>query len=458
MSQKSLIDSVKVKDACSEDWNEMRGTDKVRFCSHCSKHVNNLSEMTRKEAMRLVARSGGNLCIRYFTDPVSRRPLFAEQLLQITRRTPGLAAGVMSASIALSSSAYAQETSPVPATPPAAERQSAVTPKAEIPETPKRLARLSGTIVDQNGAVIPGAAVSIVSVDAAVTRSVTTSDSGEYRFESLAPGRYRLESQAAGFARGVRLFTISDGSDESGDLRLEAGPIEVSIDVIAKIDVEQVVSGGIGFVEYSTPLTKAVGSDDLEEAKELLINGADPNGKDENYDKITPLFLAVENGNVEMVEMLLNFGAKVNARDRSKQTPLMRLDDDATPELVELLIRHGAKVDAVDKEGSSALIMAAASANAGVLKALIDAGADVRLRNKAGQTALMEAASYDDIESVRALIAAGSEVNARNKEGESAWDLTSNAEIEAMLASHGAMTSDKKRTDGRDESRVEPGK
>src|SRR5436190_15025232 len=108
MSKKSFIDSVEVKSPCTEDWEKMHGNDRVRFCDHCAKDVKNLSAVTRKEAMRLVRASGGNLCIRYMQDPVTKRPLFAEQLLQITRRAPSLAAGVMSASMSLSTLSYAQ--------------------------------------------------------------------------------------------------------------------------------------------------------------------------------------------------------------------------------------------------------------------------------------------------------------------------------------------------------------
>src|SRR5687768_15372186 len=108
MSRKSFIDSVEVKSPCTEDWDKMHGNERVRFCDHCAKNVNNLSEMTRKEAARMVRASGGSLCIRYIKHPTTRRPLFADQLIQLTRRAPGLTASVMSASMALSTHAYAQ--------------------------------------------------------------------------------------------------------------------------------------------------------------------------------------------------------------------------------------------------------------------------------------------------------------------------------------------------------------
>src|SRR5258706_2696011 len=111
MSKTSFIDSVEVKSPCTEDWDKMHGNDRVRFCDHCAKDVKNLSAVTRKEAMRMVRASGGKICIRYIKDPVTNRPLFADQLLQITRRAPGLAARVMSAAMKLSTMTYAQSDS-----------------------------------------------------------------------------------------------------------------------------------------------------------------------------------------------------------------------------------------------------------------------------------------------------------------------------------------------------------
>jgi hypothetical protein len=140
MSKKNFIDSVEVKSPCTEDWSQMQGNERVRFCSHCSKSVNNLSEMTRKEATRLVRASNGNLCIRYIQNPQTKRPLFAEQILQITRRTPGLAAGVMTASIALSGGAYAQGGDAAPT--------AIIQPADEAPK-PSNTGKISGVVTDR---------------------------------------------------------------------------------------------------------------------------------------------------------------------------------------------------------------------------------------------------------------------------------------------------------------------
>lgn len=442
MSKKSFIDSVEVKSPCSEDWNKMSGTDKVRFCSHCATSVSNLSEMTRKQATRLVRASGGKLCIRYIADPRTRRPMFAEQLLQITRRAPGVAAGVMSASIALSSHAYGQESSPVPTTPPAVERTLA---EKELPTektATAKVGRITGTVADPAGAVVPGAVISIFSVDAAKVAATTSDESGEYTFASLQAGNYRIEITAPGFVTSARSVTVAERNDTVADTSLEVGGFEFVVDVKADVQLDVAQMGGAMIVvEYSSALSRAIADEDVDMVRELLVKGTNVNEKEESYSKITPLFVAVETGNAEITQLLLDHGAKVNTKDLERQTPLMRLDDDATPKLVELLIRYGSKVNLADKDGNTVLILSAGSVKAEVIKALIDAGADMRARNKAGRTALMNAAENDDLEAVRLLLEAGAEVNARDKEGDSAWDLASSDEVEKLLETYGAETT-----------------
>lgn len=454
MSKKSFIDSVEVKSPCSEDWEKMHGNDRVRFCDHCAKDVKNLSAVTRKEAMRMVRASGGSLCIRYVKDPVTNRPLFADQLFQITRRAPGLAAGVMTASLSLASMTYAQSESttsmPVQAVVRTDEKKSSeplntdenVKTDAKISAT----AKITGTVVDPNGAVIPNAKVTIFSVSANKTAETTTNGEGDYKFDNLEPGNYRIESEAPGFRRSAKEVVVADAEETVADASIGIG-LETTVDVVANVALEVgSVGGAMISVDYSSPLAKAVSNEDIDEVRALLIKGENVNGKDDNYGKITPLFIAIENGNVEITRLLLDFGAKVNVRDGGKQTPLMRLDEDATPELVKLLLDHDIKVDLTDKEGNTALILVAENVKPEVLSALIDAGADVNHANNEGQTALMNAANRDILESVRMLLQAGARVNAKNTDGETAIDLVSDEEIGNLLISYGALVKERTET------------
>jgi len=427
MSKRSLIDSIEVKNACSENWNEMTGNEKVRFCGHCSHSVNNISELTRKQAMRLVRESNGRICVRYVKSPVDNKPLFAGKLYQISRRA-GIAAGVLGASLALSTLAYGQG-------------ETILTIVNSEPQTEEVLKNkdadkdkfaggaaisFSGTITDAQGAVFPNAIVTITNLQNNESRSTTTNDEGVYKFENVAAARYKVQAIAIGFKEASVEMDVYSGEESGADLSLASSQ-------------EFMTMGMVAVTSYASPLFRAVSNEDVEEVKNLITRGENINQKDENYSLITPLFLAVENGNAEIAETLLNFGAKINAKDENKQTPLMRLDEDASAELVNLLIKHGAKVNLTDKEGNNVLILASRSVSAEVLRLLIKHSANLNTRNGEGRTALMEAADADNLENVRALLEAGASVSLKDNDGETAFSLTTDEKIEELLADYGAV-------------------
>lgn len=409
----------------------MHGNDRVRFCDHCAKNVTDLSQITRKRAKRIVRKSNGHLCVRYVKHPVTNTPVYADDFVQIQRRTPSFAAGVMSASLLLSTAGYAQgQVTPVPS--PSVQQNQQPGEDNGVPKTdPRRskvLSSLRGTVTDPNDAVVSGAEVTITNESDNASRVIQTDETGTYRFDGLEGGKYIVQITSPGFRRFIANTTLVDGNEKELKSILDVGAVTGGVVVVA--------------VEFDNPLMSAVSEDDLEAVRDLIAKGERVNYRDKENENTTPLFLAVENGNVEMARMLLEFGAKVNARDSAKQTPLMRLDGDATAELVELLLHYGAKIDLKDKNGNTALIIAAEDAKPEVIKALLGAKPDVNAANDEGQTALMNAANDDSLEKVEMLLLAGADVNTKNKEGDTAWDLTSEDEIEDLLVSFGATVEE----------------
>ena len=61
------LEQIKIASPCPANWDEMTGTEQVRFCLGCRKNVYNLSEMTRNEAQALVEEKEGRLCVRFYT-------------------------------------------------------------------------------------------------------------------------------------------------------------------------------------------------------------------------------------------------------------------------------------------------------------------------------------------------------------------------------------------------------
>ncbi len=83
---------------------------------------------------------------------------------------------------------------------------------------------LAGDVVDQAGAAVPGATVTVVAVDTNVSRTVVTRQDGAYSVQGLAPGFYRVRVELSGFRpltrEAVRLAT---GETVRLDLQLALG-------------------------------------------------------------------------------------------------------------------------------------------------------------------------------------------------------------------------------------------
>ena len=62
-------------------------------------------------------------------------------------------------------------------------------------------ASIQGVVQDPSGAGVPKATVRLVNANTAVSGETTTDAAGNYRFVSLAPGRYKITVEATGFAK-----------------------------------------------------------------------------------------------------------------------------------------------------------------------------------------------------------------------------------------------------------------
>jgi len=81
-------------------------------------------------------------------------------------------------------------------------------------------ATLSGTVEDQNGAVVPGAEVKITNPATAFSRQTTTNDSGGFTFPLLPPGTFTITTQREGFAP-IRVEKIVLNVGDQKALRIE---------------------------------------------------------------------------------------------------------------------------------------------------------------------------------------------------------------------------------------------
>jgi hypothetical protein len=437
MSDKDFARQLRIVSPCKVDWDSMLGNDRVRFCEHCQLSVHNLDFASRKQIRRLIARSGDRLCVSYHNPSSRRETVFPTPLLhKIGRRTSAIAASAFSATLSMST-AFAAGANVQQASSP-----NQVTCARPLPHRAPTTGTgaLYGFVFDPNGAVITGASVLITNFGTNEQRHTISSGDGEYCFTQLTPGTYHLKIQSSGFdTKDIPNIVVRADDNNRIDQTLSIAPIEAEVTIEGREN--SVMAGGAMAVLPTDPLVKAAFDDDLEALKTILLNRPDVNVRDERT-QATALEHAVQNGNREMLQVLLWAKIDVNARDNDGETVLMMLSDKVTSEIVWDLINNGAKVNLRDNDGDTPLISVAEVNNVEALKVLLDAGAKVNATNNDGQTALMMAAESGLVHNVRALILAGADVNARDKGGKTALMYAKESDESAvvrLLKSHGAI-------------------
>ena len=91
---------------------------------------------------------------------------------------------------------------------------------------------------------------------------------------------------------------------------------------------------------------------------------------------------AAKNGHVDVVKVLIQTGAHVNAVDDFKRTALHRVAWTGHAEVVKVLIRNGTHVNAVQKQNCTALHKAASSGHVDVVSILLKNGAELNAVTK----------------------------------------------------------------------------
>lgn len=147
----------------------------------------------------------------------------------------------------------------------------------------------------------------------------------------------------------------------------------------------------------------------------LMIDaGADVNARGGECG--TALQAASHTGHINIVRLLIERGADVNAQDGSNGTALQAASYKGAVNIVQLLIENGANIHAESRPYGTALRAACCKDAVNVVSLLIKEGADVNARyGLFSNTVLQHAASQSALHAVRVLVKAGANVNAEDE-------------------------------------------
>ena len=92
---------------------------------------------------------------------------------------------------------------------------------------------VAGTVRDDSGAVVVGAAVAVTNLATGLKRELQSDGEGQFSVPALPAGRYEVRAQMAGFRQTVREASVVVGSTTTVELTLQVGAVTETVTVDA---------------------------------------------------------------------------------------------------------------------------------------------------------------------------------------------------------------------------------
>jgi hypothetical protein len=109
-----------------------------------------------------------------------------------------------------------------------------IAPPPPPPSAPLLSGQIAGYLVDQSGAAISNAEISVTQLDVGVTRTAVTDDSGHWVVSGLPSGRMQIRTNARGFQSEIRSLQYDANSPTSLSFALSVSSVSQSVTVMAE--------------------------------------------------------------------------------------------------------------------------------------------------------------------------------------------------------------------------------
>jgi hypothetical protein len=91
--------------------------------------------------------------------------------------------------------------------------------------------RVTGTVTDSTGALIPGAGLTLTSTATGAVQTATSGNDGNYNFVAITRGNYIVTATAPGFDKVSQTFELQVSQVKTADFQLKPGTSGVTVDV-----------------------------------------------------------------------------------------------------------------------------------------------------------------------------------------------------------------------------------
>ncbi|XP_047936456.1 death-associated protein kinase 1 isoform X1 [Anser cygnoides] len=185
----------------------------------------------------------------------------------------------------------------------------------------------------------------------------------------------------------------------------------------------------------------AINDDNVPGLQHLLGSLTNYDVNQPNKHGTPPLLIAAGCGNIQMLQLLLKRGSRIDVQDKAGSNAIYWASRHGHVETLKFLSENKCPLDVKDKSGETALHVAARYGHVDVVQFLCSIGSNPNFQDKEEETPLHCAAWHGYYSVAKALCEAGCNVNIKNKEGETPL-LTASArgyhDIVECLAEHGA--------------------
>ncbi len=193
-----------------------------------------------------------------------------------------------------------------------------------------------------------------------------------------------------------------------------------NVDIVSKFIKKTNININFYDQDGNTPLHVAAEDGNIDIINLLIKNNADIHAV--NHFCRTPLHYGVETDDIDIIRLFISNGANVNSSNEDFYTPFQLAITRGYLDNIDLLIENNADVKAVTVRGDTPLHLAAAVGYVDVMELLLKKNIDVNFKNKSGNTPLHIAVyrGFNDI--VNILIKNNADVNLKNDAGDTPLD------------------------------------